>query len=142
MSFRYQVLFLVLFACFAGQMSAQSGRAKPSPSPTPRVIAGPSVVYMPTQAGGDAGPKISPTPTPTPNAKDADVIKVESALVPIPVSVTDERGRAVTTLKLADFELKIDGRTVEIDELARSETPIRLAMLFEQFVERACCARF
>jgi Ca-activated chloride channel family protein len=108
---------------------AQSGRAKPSPSPPPRPIAGPSVVYVPAQPGGEARPAASPTPTPKPG--DDDVIKVESALVPIPVSVTDERGRAVTTLKLADFELKIDGKVAEISELARSETPIRLAMLFD-----------
>ncbi|MGB7201909.1 MAG: VWA domain-containing protein [Pyrinomonadaceae bacterium] len=76
-------------------------------------------------------PKPTATPTPALKPRDDDVIKVESALVPIPVSVTDERGRSVTTLKLVDFELKIDGKVVEISELARSETPIRLAMLFD-----------
>ena len=112
--------------CFAGHSSAQSGRAKGSPTPTPRVITGPSVL---------TGPQPTPTPktTPTPagQKKDDEVITVESALVPIPVSVLDTNGRAVTYLKLADFELKIDGKVVEISELARSETPIRLAMLFD-----------
>jgi Ca-activated chloride channel family protein len=51
--------------------------------------------------------------------------------VPIPVSVLDAYERAVTTLKLADFELKIDGQVVQIDDISRSETPIRLAMLFD-----------
>jgi hypothetical protein len=37
----------------------------------------------------------------------------------------------VTTLRLSDFELKIDGQPAEISDLARSETPIRLAMLFD-----------
>jgi Ca-activated chloride channel family protein len=59
------------------------------------------------------------------------VVKVPSTLVPIPVSVLDSNGRAVTNLTLADFELKIDGKPAEIGELARSETPIRLAMLFD-----------
>ena len=59
------------------------------------------------------------------------MIKVESTLVPIPVSVLDVSGGAVTNLKLADFELRIDGKAVEISDLARSETPIRLAMLFD-----------
>lgn len=117
---------LLLNATYA---HAQSGRAKPSPSPTPRSIAGPSVVYVPAQPGPEARPAASPTPTPKPG--DEDIIKIESTLVPIPVSVTDERGRAVATLKLADFELKIDGKVVGIDELSRSETPIRLAMLFD-----------
>ncbi|MFN0141747.1 MAG: VWA domain-containing protein [Pyrinomonadaceae bacterium] len=108
---------------------AQSGRAKPTPSPTPRSIIGPS-------ATSSSVPSVTPTPAPTPTSTqkskdDPDVIKIDSALVPIPVSITDERGRAVNTLKLADFELKIDGKIVEISELARSETPIRLAMLFD-----------
>lgn len=79
------------------------------------------------------GPQPTPTPRPatTPARKDEDVITVESALVPIPVSVLDASGRAVTNLKLADFELKVDGKVVEISDLARSETPIRLAMLFD-----------
>jgi Ca-activated chloride channel family protein len=43
----------------------------------------------------------------------------------------DSRGRAVTSLKPSDLELRIDGRVVEIDELVRSDTPLRLAMLFD-----------
>ncbi len=121
--------FTALLLLYAAYAHAQSGRAKPSPSPTPRTIAGPSVVYAPPQSSGDIRPTATPTPTPKPG--DDDVIKIESALVPIPVSVADDRGRVVATLKLADFELKIDGKTVEISELARSETPIRLAMLFD-----------
>ena len=106
---------------------AQSGRTKPSPSPPPRSIIGPSA----TTSLPSVTPKPTATPTPTPKPGDDDVIKIESALVPIPVSVADDRGRAVTTLRLADFELKIDGKIVDISELARSETPIRLAMLFD-----------
>ena len=120
------------FILLTGALCAQSGRAKPSPSPTPRTITGPSIVNAPAQIPATTtGRAATPTPTPTPKSKDDEVIKVESALVPIPVSVTDERGRAFTTLKLADFELKIDGKVAEISELARSETPIRLAMLFD-----------
>ena len=105
--------------CFAGHSYAQSGRSKASPTPTPRprTIIGPSVLTLP-----------QPTPTPTPK-KDDDVITVESALVPIPVSVLDANGRPVTNLKLADFELRVDGKVVAIDDMSRSETPIRLAMV-------------
>lgn len=123
--------FIAIFL-LAGSSNAQSGRTKPSPSPTPRSIAGPSVVYSPPQSVNDTRPAASPTPTPKQSGESGDeIIKVESALVPIPVSVTDERGRAVPTFKLVDFELKVDGKVVEISELARSETPIRLAMLFD-----------
>jgi len=35
------------------------------------------------------------------------------------------------SLKLEDFDLRIDGKPVEIGELSRAETPLRLAMLFD-----------
>ena len=122
--------FTLIFTAtmFASIASAQSGRQKPSPTPTPRQIVGPSVVYMPADT---TLPAARPIVTPTPKPINDDVIKVESVLIPIPVSVLDQTGRAVPTLQLKDFELKIDGKVVEIGDLARSDTPIRLAMLFD-----------
>ncbi|HEY2846696.1 MAG TPA: VWA domain-containing protein [Pyrinomonadaceae bacterium] len=115
------VLMFVLFVTFVGTCAAQSGRTKASPTPTPKKISieGPSIISTPDPA---ANPKTTP---------GDDVIKIESALVPIPVSVLDERGRAMGSLKLTDFELRIDGKPAEISDLSRSEMPIRLAMLFD-----------
>ncbi len=121
----FRIIFvLAFFACFAGNLSAQSGRIKPGESPSPSPMPRRSV-YIPTTER----PRTA-TPTPTPKDDD-DVIRVESALVPIPVSVLDANGRAITNLKLSDFELRVDGDLVEIAELTRSESPIRLAMLFD-----------
>jgi Ca-activated chloride channel family protein len=109
---------------------AQSGRVKPSETPlskpdSPR----PNSVYMPTQP---AVAKPSPAVKETPAIKeDDDIIKVESALVPIPVSVLDSSGQVVANLRLEDFTLQIDGQAAEIGELSRSETPVRLALLFD-----------
>lgn len=108
---------------------SQSGRMKPAETPTPRPGMRPSVIYYPQEP--QKRPQPSPTPSPKTAGDDEEVLKVDSTLVPIPVSVLDERGRVITSLRLADFELKIDGKLAEISELARSETPIRLAMLFD-----------
>jgi Ca-activated chloride channel family protein len=56
---------------------------------------------------------------------------VSSAIVPIPASVFTASGGSVTSLKINDFELRIDGKPVDIAEIYRSESPIRLAMLFD-----------
>ncbi len=105
----------------------QSGRrkepektSKPSPSP----IADPN------------GPRSSASPTkPTTTASDEvdanDIVRISSNLVPIPVSVVDKRGNAVVNLKLEDFELRVDGQPRPISDLTRSETSVRLAMLFD-----------
>lgn len=126
---RFVLAALILFSA-AYCAAAQSGRIKPTETPSPAPADRTSTGYVPTQAKNETAAK--PTPTPTPKPKDdPDVIKVDSSLVPIPVSVTDASGRAVTTLKLADFELKIDGTAVDIGEISRSDSPIRLAMLFD-----------
>ena len=126
-SLRLLIFFFVLFVPFVGNTVAQSGRTKPTPTPTPTRITGPSVFSTP-----------SPTPVPTPRPRvvatpkpNEDIEKVESTLGPIPVSVLDANGRAVTNLKDTDFELRIDGKVVEVGEVFRSESPIRMAMLFD-----------
>jgi Ca-activated chloride channel homolog len=60
-----------------------------------------------------------------------DVLRVTSNLVPVPATVVDSRGVAVTDLKLDDFELRVDGQLNPISEISRSETPVRIAMLFD-----------
>jgi Ca-activated chloride channel family protein len=118
---------LGLLMIAAASVSAQSGRVKPTETPTPQR---PRVISSPPETI-----EIKPIPTPVKVAKksdiDDDVIKVESVLVPIPVSVIDSNGRAITGLKLEDFELSIDGKTEEITEVFRSNTPVRLALLFD-----------
>lgn len=133
MAHRFFIFGLVL-ALAAPSILAQSGRKKPTQTPTPK----PTIVYQPTQDVSN----VKPTPTPIPidenappplpiQANDDDLIKVESSLVPIPVSVTDFQGRSVNNLNLQDFLLKIDGETAEIGDVFFSDTPVRLALLFD-----------
>jgi VWFA-related protein len=51
--------------------------------------------------------------------------------VPIPASVIDPKGTAVVGLKLEDFELRVDGEVRPISDLTRTETSVRLTMLFD-----------
>lgn len=125
--------FVILFLlCCPVGLLAQSGRVKPAESPAPDSKAKPAVVYVPTEGKTvGASPAVTPTPKPSPKLVDDDVIKVDSTLVPIPVSVVDNMGRAVMNLKLPDFELMVDGKKAEIAEITRSQTPVRLALLFD-----------
>jgi Ca-activated chloride channel family protein len=69
------------------------------------------------------------------DAKDEDsgdeVVRVSSNLVAVPATVVDSRGIAVTNLKLEDFELRVDGQPNTISEISRADTPVRMAMLFD-----------
>src|SRR5438093_1258331 len=125
-------LIAALICAAVAAAAGQSARVKPSPTPTPNPNLRPSVIFIPTARAESSRPRTAPSPTPTSKTSDEpDVVKVESTLVPIPVSVIDAQGRAVTNLKLEDFELKIDGQPAQISQVSRSESPIRLAMLFD-----------
>jgi Ca-activated chloride channel family protein len=118
-----------LLIVFATGGVAQSGRVRPAETPTPKPKGNGTIVYAPTN--NDRPRTSTPTPTPVPAKMDDSEITIDSTLVPIPVAVLDTNGRAVTNLKLTDFELKIDGRPVVIGDISQSETPVRLAMLFD-----------
>ncbi|HEY6803118.1 MAG TPA: VWA domain-containing protein [Pyrinomonadaceae bacterium] len=116
-------LLLVLSLCSIA--FAQSGRRQdPSktPKPAPSPIGDPNrpgaSIKLPTSKTGD---EIDPD----------DVVKISSTLVPIPVSVVDAKGNAVINLKLEDFELMVDGQPRPLSELTRSETSVKLALLFD-----------
>ncbi len=122
------LLITIFVIFFSTGIFGQSGRVKPSETPTPNPNLRPSVIYAPAR---DRLNFPRTTPTPPVKTDDEGVIKVDSVLVPVPASVFDTDGRSLTNLKLADFELKIDGKLVEISDLSRAETPIRMAMLFD-----------
>jgi Ca-activated chloride channel family protein len=58
-------------------------------------------------------------------------IRIESALVTVPVIVSDRRGRYVAGLRAEDFLLYHDDEQEQIDLFASSEEPIHLALLLD-----------
>ena len=105
---------------------AQSGRRQEPPK-TPKPT--PSPIADPTRPG--ASIKTSATTNKTDEIDANDVVRISSNLVPIPVSVVDSRGNAVINLKLEDFELRVDGQPRQLTDVTRSETSVRLALLFD-----------
>lgn len=106
------------------------------------------------RTGGTSRPTRSEVKADHPSASPADdeeVVRIVSRLVPIPASVTDEAGRPLVGLRLEDFELRVDGETKPIADLARAESPVRMAILFDnsasitvarEFQKRAAIAFF
>src|SRR5689334_21845629 len=118
------VLVLLLVCCPALPARGQSGRRQdPGKTPTPKPV---RPIADPSRPGAgvsvkSTGDEIDPD----------DVVRITSNLVPIPASVVDKRGNAVVSLKLDDFELLVDGELRPLSDLTRSETSVRLAMLFD-----------
>lgn len=108
---------------------------KPSPTPTPRRLPSGTVVLdeaPPAPPAQKTVPASVPTDTSTGEEVGAeDVVRISSNLVTVPASVIDAQGRAVTDLKLEDFELRVDGQPRPISELHFSDTPVRIVLLFD-----------
>jgi len=114
------------FFCFCVVVPAlsQSGRRQDPKKSKP--VSGP----IADRPGSQSSP--SPTPKkPTDEVDADDIVRISSNLVPIPVSVVDKRGNAIVNLQLDDFELRVDGEIRPLSDLTRSETAVRLAMLFD-----------
>jgi Ca-activated chloride channel homolog len=141
---RTQVVFavsVVTVLTFAAVVFAQSGRNKekfPKPAPTKSRPSGPIAEPGKSPARQSANSSASGAQSrPKDSGKDGDevdpddTVRVVSNLVPIPASVVDPKGFAVMGLTLADFELRVDGQVRPISDMTRTETSVRLAMLFD-----------
>lgn len=124
-------IFLTL--AFAAVVGAQSGRrkeqqTKPVSKDRPRPIADPSLPSGTTTPPSPTKPSSSTTEE---EVDESDVVRVSSTLVPIPASVVDPKGIAITGLKLEDFELWVDGQVRPLSDMSRAETSVKLALLFD-----------
>lgn len=115
----------VILLALALPVFSQSGRQKPpnkGGKPAPGPIA--------DRPGSPTSPS-TPSRKSSDEIEENDIVRISSNLVPIPVSVIDRRGNAITNLKLEEFELRVDGQPRPLTDLTRSETSVRLAMLFD-----------
>src|SRR5689334_18796986 len=128
----YVLVALILFCAFPA--FSQSGRhqepGKPK-KPAPGPIADPDRPRVPSSSPSSTSSSKKATNTSTDEVDPNDVVRISSSLVPIPASVVDRRGNAVINLKLEDFELLVDGELRPLTDLTRSESSVRLAMLFD-----------
>lgn len=142
---RLAVYLIIVFSLTAA-VSAQSGRrVKPTPTPLPEVDAAdqysesspykPRRVYPPALRGGSGAPAGAREPVPDnelPATVDGeDVIKLESALVTIPVSVYDRNGLYISGLRQQDFKIFEDGAEQEIAYLATTDKPFTVVLLLD-----------
>jgi len=117
------VIGIICLGIFVPAFGQSGRRGDPGKPGKPRPISDPD------RPGTSSSPN---RPARATDEVDADdVVRISSNLVPIPASVVDKRGTAVVNLKLDDFELRVDGELRPLSDITRSETSVRLAMLFD-----------
>lgn len=118
--------------------SSNATRPRVVPTATPPVITNNP---YPTQAnnrppvlsGGRNQSTPSPTSTPPPPtaADDGDIIKVETNLVTMPVSVLDRDGRFISGLRQNDFKIFENGVEQKVDFFQSVEQPFTVALVID-----------
>lgn len=110
-----------------------STRPRVAPTATP-----PRILNAPPATIDDSGPPVlingnKPTTsaTPPPAAEDDEVIKVETNLVTMPVSVLDRDGRFISGLQQRDFKIFEDGVEQKLDYFQSVEQPFNVILLID-----------
>lgn len=138
-----------------GSLSLSAFAQFPGRTPRPRAVVTPTPVPAPTPLtqNQDSGtnnqinnqtkrPPVligagQSSPTPLPNSAEAavndedEVIRIETNLVTIPVTVLDRDGRFVTGLRQADFQILEDGVPQKIEHFAPVEQPFTVVLLID-----------
>jgi Ca-activated chloride channel family protein len=138
----FSTIALLLLTMWA---TAQSGRhAKPTPTPVPSAVR-PTEDADFSESKPTSGPtysrkrsqqqtQVSVQPKPDNTVTDAsgdDVIKVETSLVTIPVSVYERSGVYVSGLRRNDFKIFEDGKEQEIAYFGTVEQPFSAILLID-----------
>ena len=129
------LLLLSLLTVFAGILSAQTrarrvGQDAPSPAPTSSAPSRPPVLKGTNTTSNSQRP--APSSSTGPDEVDAgDVIRVNTTLVTIPVSVMDRDGKYIPNLSKKDFRLWEDGVEQEVAFFAAVEKPFSVALVLD-----------
>lgn len=137
-----KLIRLLVAIAIAGAVSfAQSGRKiTPAPTPSPK-SADQQVGYSESKpqnrrvtnttaavaktADAQSGTSAEPSPN------DGDVVRLETNLVTIPVSVFDRDGLYIPGLRQSDFKIFEDGREQEIEYFATTDKPFTVALVLD-----------
>lgn len=130
------LLALFLTALTVGAQTNTTTRARVAPAPTPPTIANdpykPSTpAGPPVLIGGTKKPGGAPSPTPPPGDDDNGVIRVETNIVTMPVSVLDRDGRFISGLQQSDFKIFENGTEQKVDYFQSVEQPFTVVLLID-----------
>jgi VWFA-related protein len=130
------LLFMAIFAVFAGSLTAQTRARRVSDGPAPSGSTAPAPARPPVLAGanrtGTSQQSAETQAQQGPEEVDAgDVIKVETTLVTLPVSVMDRDGRYVPNLRKEDFRLWEDGTEQQVAFFSSVDKPFSVVLMID-----------
>src|ERR1035437_3253779 len=144
---RSAIVVALIIVCSVVYCSAQSGRkSKAAPTPVPQqddatdyseskprdqaLILPPSLNNK-SKKETPAGEKTQSLPAAETSSGDDDVLRVETNLVTVPVSVFERSGVYVSGLRRSDFKIFEDGKEQEITYFGDLEVPFSVVLLID-----------
>lgn len=129
------ILYLGLFATFAFAQNDRSKRPRIVQNPTPL----PTINNNDTRTRDNSPPvlkggnrrEVPPPPLPEAPVEDDEIIKIETNLVTLPVSVLDRNGRFVSGLRQGDFEIFENGALQKVDYFQSIEKPFTVILMID-----------
>ena len=133
-NFAALVLMLGTLALAAFSQTTSSTRPRVAPTPTsPKILNDETPISVPSGPpvlmGGSKQPGAKSTATPP--GDDGEVIKVETNLVTMPVSVLDRDGRFIAGLQQRDFKIFEDGVEQKVDYFQSVEQSFTVILLID-----------
>lgn len=139
------VLFLCVLSLGVNAWAQSGRRVQPTPTPPPRIDSPddyseskplPQRVLAPPQfrTGASSQPgsnKSAANSTEQSDPDGEDVVKVETDLVTIPVSVFDRNGLYIPNLRQRDFKIFEDGKEQEIAYFGTADKPFTVVLLID-----------
>jgi VWFA-related protein len=131
------IVSLLLLALVAGQFQISFAQQSSQPGATPD-----APKQRPRRVGaGNAPPaQKTPTPLPSPSPRSApageevdedDVVRVDTQLISVPVTVTDRTGRPLTNLRAENFALYEDGQPQRVANFITTDAPFEVALVLD-----------
>jgi Ca-activated chloride channel family protein len=140
---RIALAFLYLGVLSLSAFAQSSGRTRPRvvATPTPAVtepspgddpqVTQPSGRRPPVLIGDNRSRPQTPTATPTPGNEENEVVRVETNLVTMPVSVLDREGRFISGLRQQDFRIFENGVEQKVDYFQSIEQPFTVVLMLD-----------
>ena len=126
---------IVVLGLLGTSLFGQSSRPRVAATPTPPIIqnnpAPTNRTAGPPSLGGRHSLSQAAKPTPAADAKEDDVVKIETNLVTMPVSVLDRDGRFIGGLQQKDFQIFENDAQQKVEYFASVETPFTVVMLLD-----------
>jgi VWFA-related protein len=126
------VMTIAMLVVGAFSQGNTSTRPRVSPTATPPTLGNDTYVNS-TPSGPPVliGGNNRPAPTPTPATGDDEIIRVETNLVTMPVSVLDRDGRFISGLQQNDFKIFENGVEQKLDYFQSVEQPFTVILLID-----------